>query len=99
MPTPPTSHLFTRMRGFLLKRSDGKADGHSVGSKLAKWNRRYFVLSPANGDLAYYRDHKDLSRPAGCMKLAGCEVKRLPPEPRQKTVILRTFPLAKSGIQ
>ena len=71
------------IRGFLHKRSDGKPDtGFTAGNALARWSKRYFVLTQEDGHLSYYRDSGDLTKPAGYIEVGACELKRLPPEPQ-----------------
>ena len=70
------------MEGFLHKRSDGKPDqGLSTGNVLARWGRRWFVLTQDDGHLSYYKDPRDAT-PSGYVEVTNCEIKRLPPEPQ-----------------
>ncbi|KAL1510206.1 hypothetical protein AB1Y20_006535 [Prymnesium parvum] len=65
------------MEGWLLKQSGGKVGKASVGNRLAKYDRRWFVFDPARARLSYYKSDKDprSSRPpAGILECRGCTV-------------------------
>lgn len=55
--------------GWLYKQSGGKSKrGNSVGNLVAKWDRRYFVLT--GGMLRYYKARSG-TRKWGAMRLPG----------------------------
>ena len=67
--------------GWLHKQSGGKLyEKKSVGNKLSKWDKRWFVVTEGGGTLAYYKDPKDASRSKaaqGSVTLQGSSVERI----------------------
>jgi small GTP-binding protein len=87
LPTPPEMPAEQEppvlpFSGWLMKQSGGKLRGGSVGNALAKWDRRWFLISGNGAPLCYYKDAqqlggtKRLAKPAGTVEMSGSSIER-----------------------